>query len=256
MRRYGLNLGGRSGIVLSFGLVLTLGSPASKTHAETGAAAVSKRAEPSASSGGSGSQRASSPESRPADPVAPRPSLASRALVHADEFPREAASTDGAETHGVADIQFRRFFKPIGRRGLEYTDELCALDGHRVRVVGYVVRQSRPLPGVCLLAPYPQTLHEGEWGLAEDLPPATVHVLLCESEKDQIVLPWRGPVMLTGVLNLDNRLEPDGRVSTVRLQLESAWSETARTGTDWEEPAGAVAPASAATQESGCGHDH
>ncbi|MCG3132149.1 MAG: hypothetical protein FLDDKLPJ_02981 [Phycisphaerae bacterium] len=255
MRRNVLNLGRYSGTASALGLVLVLATAASKTVAKTGAASA-PRVQPSAPSDGSGSARASSPEARPAGPASQRTPLASRSLIHADEFPRQEAATENEATCGVADIQFRKLFKPVGRRGLEYTDDLCSLDGRRVRIVGYVVRQSKPWPGVCLLTPYPLTLHEGEWGLAEDLPPATVHVLLSEGEKDQIVVPGRGPVMLTGVLSLDSRLEPDDRVSTVRLRLESSWSETARTGTDWEEPAGAVAPASAATHESGCGHDH
>src|SRR5882672_2473916 len=78
---------------------------------------------------------------------------------------------------GVTDLKFSELFKPIGPRGLEYSDKLRALDGKKVRMLGYMVNQSQPVPRTLLLSPVPVTLHEEEYGLAEDMPATIVHVI-------------------------------------------------------------------------------
>lgn len=120
---------------------------------------------------------------------------------------------------GVASLAFSDFFAPIGRRGLEYSEQLLSLDGRRVRILGFMVQQEAALPGRFLFAPRPLALHESEYGLADDLPAAT---LLVEAPADAgRMLPFTpGPLLLTGTLRLGNREEPDGRVSTVRLVLD------------------------------------
>ena len=43
---------------------------------------------------------------------------------------------------GVVDLKFQELFKlPVGERGLEPSEKLVALDGKRVRIVGYMVQQ-------------------------------------------------------------------------------------------------------------------
>lgn len=120
---------------------------------------------------------------------------------------------------GVSSLAFSDFFAPIGRKGLEYSEKLRGLDGRRVRILGFMVAQEAPQPGRFLLAPRPLQLHQSEYGLADDLPAAT---LLVEAPADaERVLPFTpGPLLLTGTLRLGNREEPDGRVTTVRLVLD------------------------------------
>jgi hypothetical protein len=121
---------------------------------------------------------------------------------------------------GVADLKFNEFFRqPIGPRGLEYTDRLRSLEGRRIRILGYMVRQDESVDHCLLLSPVPQTLHVAEYGLCDDLPATTVHVLTDKNSPAQTPF-TPGLMLLTGTLHLGNRLEADGRTSTVRLQLD------------------------------------
>jgi|GEM_PF-1800069 len=121
---------------------------------------------------------------------------------------------------GVTDLKFNDFFRrPIGPRGLEYSDELRSLEGRRIRILGYMVRQDLSVDHCFLLSPVPQTLHEDEYGLADDLPAAALHVFTT-SEAPAHTPFTPGLLLLTGKLSLGNRLEADGRTSTVRLYLD------------------------------------
>jgi hypothetical protein len=121
---------------------------------------------------------------------------------------------------GVEELKFSEFFQqPVGPRGLEYTEKLQRLNGHRVRVLGYMVEQSQPASRCLLLAPIPVKLHEDEWGFCEDMPAAVLHVFVDPSGPE--VVPFTpGLMLLTGTLSVGNRVESDQRVSTVRLQLD------------------------------------
>jgi hypothetical protein len=149
---------------------------------------------------------------------------------------------------GVTDLKFTEFFRqPIGPRGLEYTSKLRALEGRRIRILGYMARQTKPLDHCFLLAPGPLTLNEIEYGHADDLPATTVHVF---TTKDA---PARaphtpGPLLLTGTLQLGNRLEADGRTSTVRLQLDPPTAE--------QMQAAHAAAQAAAAPDPHAGHGH
>lgn len=121
--------------------------------------------------------------------------------------------------NGVSDLKFSEFFRPVGSRGLEYSEKLRSLDGRKVRILGYMVKQSQPVPSTILLTPMPQTLHEEEYGFCEDLPPTVVHVRLPASPAP--TTPFTpGPLLLTGTLSIGPQSEPDGRNSTVRLTLD------------------------------------
>jgi hypothetical protein len=120
---------------------------------------------------------------------------------------------------GVTALQFGEFFvKPVGPRGLVLTEKIRGLDGRRVRILGSMVRRDAAPPGTLLLAPYPVQLHDHEYGLADDLPPATVTVVVPGETGELPHTP--GPLLLTGRLELGSREEPDGRVSIVRLVLD------------------------------------
>ena len=121
---------------------------------------------------------------------------------------------------GVSDLRFDEIFRnPIGPKGLEFSPRLLELAGQRVRILGYQVKQSRPTPWTLMLAPMPLVSNEVEFGLAEDLPPTVVRVLLPRGH--QPLTPHsNGLFLLTGRLEVGDREEPDGRHSLVRLHLD------------------------------------
>lgn len=121
---------------------------------------------------------------------------------------------------GVAELKFNEIFqRPVGPLGLEYTERTRSLDGKKVRVLGFMVKQGIKMNGKLLFAPYPMITHESEYGLAEDLPPSTM-VVDVPTNPDLAVPYTPGLLLLTGTLSLGPREEPDGRVSHVRLLLD------------------------------------
>lgn len=134
--------------------------------------------------------------------------------------PGRAAHELPALPKGVTELKFSEFFMtPIGPRGLELTDKLKALDGKRVRILGYMVRQEHAVPGMFLLTPLPVQLHDHDSGLADDLPATTLHVLVPQRRDEH--LPYTPQLMLlTGALALGPREEPDSRISIARLTLD------------------------------------
>lgn len=131
-----------------------------------------------------------------------------------------ACGLDGGQAGGTNDLvrlSFTNVYKsPIGPRGLEYAAPLRQAEGKQVRFEGYMVRQASPIPYTLLLSPLPLTLHEKEYGLAEDLPASTLHVFLRKSSTP-FLRPIRGMVAVEGKLELGPREEGDGRISNVRL---------------------------------------
>jgi hypothetical protein len=125
---------------------------------------------------------------------------------------------------GESELTFSEIFqKPVGPAGLEYTAKIRQLDGKRVRLLGFMVRRTRPSPGVIILSPYAMATHEGEYGLCDDLPPAVVFVEVPKYR--DIAVPFTpGPLLLSGRLELSRREESDGRISYLRLILDLAGS--------------------------------
>jgi hypothetical protein len=121
---------------------------------------------------------------------------------------------------GVSELKFCDFFvQPMGRHGLEFTDGMRSLDAQRVRILGFMVKQDTAPTGMFLLAAMPVELHESEKDcFIDNLPPNVVLVLMPVPAKPVPYTP--GLMLLTGKLSLGNRLEADGRMSSVRLVLE------------------------------------
>jgi hypothetical protein len=137
-----------------------------------------------------------------------------------------SAQTDVAAS---IDIPFSSFFRhPVGPRGLEISDELRATDGRSVRLVGYMVLQEDAQPGRFLLTPRPVRMSEHADGDADDLPPATVTVLLDSGQRDRIILHRTGLVSLTGRLEYGRLEDATGKVSWVRLHLSPQATAAAR----------------------------
>jgi hypothetical protein len=123
---------------------------------------------------------------------------------------------------GIVDLKFEDFFSsPVGPRGLELTEKVRSLDGKRVRIVGFMVRQEKSYPGVFIMAPLPVQTDEDHYGAGDDLPPATLYVLV-PGHSNEVVRYQKGLLRLTGVLSLGAHEEADGRMSTARLALDAS----------------------------------
>ena len=126
---------------------------------------------------------------------------------------------------GVSALKFGEFFRmPIGPLGLEASEKLLSLNGKRVRLVGYMVREENPAPGRLLLSPLPVSLGDEDESLSDDLPPTTVYVHL-ENIRQRNAPYIPGLIHLTGTLEVGAKDEEEGRVSTVRLILDPSTSK-------------------------------
>lgn len=114
------------------------------------------------------------------------------------------------------------FTRPIGPQGLQFSPELLSRQGQRVRLVGYMVAKEQPQSGRFLLTPLPVRLSEHADGEADDLPPATVTVLLPDAAARWPVPHQDGLIELTGRLAVGRLEDEDGRVSWLRLHLDAA----------------------------------
>lgn len=136
--------------------------------------------------------------------------------AHADRF----TGTLPPLPPDVSELKFREFFAlPMGSRGPELTAAIQKLDGQRVRILGYMVRSSFSVPGTLLLTPFPVSMDDCHYGLADDLPPQTVHVEIPEFAGKKVPF-TPGLLLLTGALRLGPEQLPDGRNFTVHLRLE------------------------------------
>jgi hypothetical protein len=142
----------------------------------------------------------------------------------------------------VADLNFEDFYQmPIGPMGMEFTDKIKALNGKRVRLAGFQVaevvgvcnsepnasspaRKARAMfeasvPGRVMLSSTPESVNFNHYGLCEDLPPQVAFVTVPELY-GEVVPHHPGPLLVTGILDIGNKPEPDGRVSSVRITLD------------------------------------
>jgi len=148
------------------------------------------------------------------------------ALLLAGAMACGACSTAAAEEPQT--LRFADFFaQPIGARGPQPSAVLLAAHNQRVRLTGYMVAQERPRPGRFFLVPRPLIMSEHADGEADDLPPATVTVIMPPAERDLVLPPSRGLLQLTGTLQVGRQEHDDGRVSWVRLMLEPRSGSTA-----------------------------
>lgn len=122
----------------------------------------------------------------------------------------------------VTPLHMTEFFQfPVGSKGLEMSPSLLHAHGKRVALQGYLVQQELAVPGQFFLTPRPVQMSQHADGEADDLPPATVLVSLPTDQRDWMVAYKRGPVEVVGLLDIGRQEGPDGRVTWVRLQLDS-----------------------------------
>lgn len=138
-------------------------------------------------------------------------------------------------TEEIPFLGFDEFFKmPVGRYGLEMTDKLKGLDGKKVRLRGYMVKEDRcraghahnpedeekeVVKGRFMLSPAPVMVSYACFGTSDDLFPQTVFVRVSELANRPI--PYTAsPLELVGTLSVGPSEEPDDRISQVRLTLD------------------------------------
>ena len=114
-------------------------------------------------------------------------------------------------------ISFKEFFDPTAS-DLEPSAKLLAASGKRVRLTGFMAQMENSPLGAFYLCPSPVFCDEAGAGTA-DLPPERVLVLVASAAGKKISF-IRGPLDLTGILELARREEPDGSVSFIRLILD------------------------------------
>ena len=124
---------------------------------------------------------------------------------------------------GISDIKFSEMFKtPVGPRGMEPSEKLLALNNKRVRIVGYMAKQETPTPGLFIMSPLLVNMGDEDDKFADDMPANSVFVHL--SSPNHVVNYLPGLINLIGVLSVGNANEVDGRISYVRVEIDSKLS--------------------------------
>jgi len=133
----------------------------------------------------------------------------------------QSAVQQGAQADSLR-LRMTEFFQsPVGPKGLQISPSLRDAQGKKISIQGYVVQQEVAASGQFLLTPRPIQMSQHADGEADDLPPSTVLVVLPAEQRDWMVAYTRGLVEVVGVLDVGRQEGPDGRVTWVRLQLDS-----------------------------------
>ena len=92
------------------------------------------------------------------------------------------------------------------------------LAGKRVRLVGFMAQMELPPRGGFYLTARPVHCDEAGGGTA-DLPPDSVRVVVRSARGDEVPF-LKGPIEITGELEVGNAVDDEGRVSAFRLVLD------------------------------------
>jgi hypothetical protein len=120
---------------------------------------------------------------------------------------------------GVTDLHFSELFGPIGDRGLEYSERVRSLVGKRVRVIGFMIRESERPRGQFRLSGWPIAVEST--GLCQvDDTPATVVDVIAPARADT-PFAWRpGRLTIEGTLEIGALTDGSGRNSFIRVRLD------------------------------------
>lgn len=147
-------------------------------------------------------------------------SVHSRASETSESTPQVSPAIPDAVDLEPPFLKFSEIFvMPVGPKGLEYTDRVKSLDGQKVRMQGYMALRSQMVSGQFIMTPMPIVLHDAEMGPCDDLPPTAVWVHV--PGMGAMVTPHeQGLIEVSGVVSLGPREEADGRVSSIRIELD------------------------------------
>ncbi len=147
--------------------------------------------------------------------------LSAGLLQHAANFGGTNQSMQGQANatpqNSVRELSFKEFFEGTNAE-LKPSATLLQLNGKRVRLIGFMVQMETPPTGAFYLYSRPITCDEEGAGTA-DLPPETVFVIVGSLTGKAVPFIPRA-VEVTGILEVGNRQETDGRVSFIRLVLD------------------------------------
>ena len=176
-------------------------------------------------------------------PAAATPPLVETTAVAMDEAseetsPRTPPLIDSSLRASYVAVNLDEIYvKPAGPKGLELTEEAQKLHGVKVRISGQMVRHLHDDPRMFLMHPTPLTLLMSEFGLADDLPPSALHVILADRPGWAPVWTPR-PLEVYGTLELGPRQELDGRICRFRLIADHVVDAEAGTIPDLMKPIG------------------
>jgi hypothetical protein len=123
-------------------------------------------------------------------------------------------------------LEFRELF--AAGPALKPSAKALALDGKRVRIVGFMAEMEEPIEGAFYLVPRPIKLDESGGGTG-DLPLESVLIAVPGAE-GKLLPHVDGALEGTGVLEVGNRADERGRVSNFRLRLDQAEPRMERPG--------------------------
>lgn len=134
----------------------------------------------------------------------------------------DTAKAQSQNNSEILTISFHDFFqRPVGLAGLLLNEQILQAQGRQVRLTGYMAQQEKLVPGRFLLAQRPVLLSQHADGEADDLPPATVLVVLSPEQQDRFVAYTRGVIDVVGELDVGREECTEGKVSWIRLRLSS-----------------------------------
>jgi hypothetical protein len=116
----------------------------------------------------------------------------------------------------AARIEFRDLVAPDAR--LAPSSKARALQGKRVRLVGFMAQMEEPPRGAFYLASHPVRCDEGGAGTG-DLPPDAVRVVVRNAASEEVPF-YPGRIEVSGVLAIGNEVDDAGRTSFFRLVLD------------------------------------
>ncbi len=93
-----------------------------------------------------------------------------------------------------------------------------ALQGERVRMVGFMAQMEDPPRGAFYLVSHPVRCDEGGGGTG-DLPPDAVRVVVRSAQGEEIPF-YPGPIEVSGVFAIGYEADEEGRTSFFRLVLD------------------------------------
>ena len=108
---------------------------------------------------------------------------------------------------------------PIGPNGLEIAPNAKSMQGHNVRMRGFMVKSEEDSIGQFYFAPMSIQMSEHADGPANDLPASAVLVKLDPSQANWAVAHKAGPLVLEGTLLVGRHEDAQGAVSWFQLQL-------------------------------------
>lgn len=148
------------------------------------------------------------------------------AAVYSSKLPSEESTEEAASVTANIDIppfatwpELRMkdvFRSPVGERGLEYSETARALDGHQVRITGFMAQTDWKDHSQFILATFPLILHDREYGQADEIPSGSVLVKMPEGETAAFT---KGLLMLSGTLSLGRSDAPGDRPLWATLEL-------------------------------------